>query len=646
MLRELGRNLIGLFRYFGRGGRTRLRPARLTLEPLEKRQLLAIGCGPVTPVALFHDANQLGPGGGFLEQGTPTGESYMLCDVWGGSEADADKVGNDDWGMCWAAACSNVLEWTRWGFVDGMDTTDEIFADYKYHWYDWGGVMYNGWDWWFEGDGHNALDPRAAPGGDYFPEAPLADYYDEFTHTPDIMDDIDTCIDNGWGMTLGLHYYGESQHAVTCWGYNYDTENPDYYVGIWITDSDDGEEGPQYYDLDCKTEEGLWYIQDFQEESNVWTIQLVAALERPPTSLTVDAGAAKNNGSADTFTVSTNGYDVFEVYVNSTLVRTLPAVTTQSITVNGSNDVDTMGLSGVSDVPAGFQANLNGQGNADTITGSGYKDDISGGDGNDSIEGGAGNDTLYGNAGNDTLYGQDGNDTLRGDNGSPGASGNDYLDGGNNDDSLYGDAGSDSIYGQDGNDLIYGDFGSCGDASFGGADVLNGGNHDDSLIGETGSDTFSDSSGSDLVYGDFYNASSSFGSSDSICDWNGDDTVYAQEGNDTVYMWYGVDRIYGGYGADRIESYLATDTIYGGYDNDSIYDYDWNGIGNDLIYGDDNAYGGNGNDSIYVTGGADTIYTGYGSDTLSMQDGSGDDYGWYAGSLSYAKDYGDYLGHV
>ena len=53
--------------------------------------------------------------------------------------------------MCWAAAASNVLEWTGWGVVGGMTNTDEMFQHFQDHWTDLGGSSEYAWNWWFDG---------------------------------------------------------------------------------------------------------------------------------------------------------------------------------------------------------------------------------------------------------------------------------------------------------------------------------------------------------------------------------------------------------------------------------------------------------------------------------------------------------------
>lgn len=66
---------------------------------------------------------------------------------------DAEKRPDnpDDTAMCWAAAASNVLDWTGWGSEAGFNNADQIFEHYQNHWTNQGGLMQFGWQWFFDG---------------------------------------------------------------------------------------------------------------------------------------------------------------------------------------------------------------------------------------------------------------------------------------------------------------------------------------------------------------------------------------------------------------------------------------------------------------------------------------------------------------
>jgi Ca2+-binding RTX toxin-like protein len=91
---------------------------------------------------------------------------------------------------------------------------------------------------------------------------------------------------------------------------------------------------------------------------------------------------------------------------------------------------------------------INGTGEADTLTGTMQKDVIRGRGGDDMISALEGNDQIRGDAGVDTIHGDNGRDRIRGDRGNDvmfGDAGNDILIAGPGDDSLTGGPGKDTF---------------------------------------------------------------------------------------------------------------------------------------------------------------------------------------------------------
>jgi len=170
---------------------------------------------------------------------SPTGSSYMLYDYHGGWWCDAEKTkdNDDDDLLCWAAAATNVLEWTGWGLVSGMWNTDEMFQYCQDYWDDRTGWITSAWQWWF--DGTLADVPG---GGNFWPGHTWTDYLHEENDPALALESIDDYLHAGYGVAIGIVDGG---HVITCWGFQYDgtadkTANPgDYYLGVWVTDSDD-----------------------------------------------------------------------------------------------------------------------------------------------------------------------------------------------------------------------------------------------------------------------------------------------------------------------------------------------------------------------------------------------------------------------
>ena len=241
----------------------------------------------------------------YILDATPTGDSYMLWDDWGGSWSDAEKVplddkegnpppdrpGDEDDLMCWAAAASNVLEWTRWGLVSGMSNTDEIFQHFQDHWYDNGSMPEYAWHWWFDGTeivpNSNYSFVDVPGGGNFWPTDTFTDWYQEQETPSEALEAIDTFLHDGYGVTLAIYTDADKAHAITCWGFNYDPMrarvDPDYYVGVWVTDSDDDKDQffppnrLRYYEVAYNSSASRWHLQNLQS-SNDWYIGEVMAL--------------------------------------------------------------------------------------------------------------------------------------------------------------------------------------------------------------------------------------------------------------------------------------------------------------------------------------------------------------------------------
>jgi hypothetical protein len=216
--------------------------------------------------------------------------NYYIWDDWDGAYADAEKdtPNTDDDAMCWAATASNVLEWTGWGKVGGMTNTDQMFAHFCAHWVDQGGMMEYGWNWWFDGVSRPGLEYWSSvdvpDGGNFYHGYNFSDYFHETLGSAGSMSAIDTYLHNGWGTGLAVYDGG---HAITAWGFQYDTENPNYYTGVYVSDSDDDNEGDpprpdslRFYNVALT--DGHWYLQNFHGFYN-WYIRDVQALEQMPT---------------------------------------------------------------------------------------------------------------------------------------------------------------------------------------------------------------------------------------------------------------------------------------------------------------------------------------------------------------------------
>jgi hypothetical protein len=200
--------------------------------------------------------------------------SYFGYDEWGGTWHDANKTWSDDSLLCWAGASSNILDWGGWDTPNYSNETD-IFSVYRDHWTNQGQWMEHAFEWWLNG----TLPPLSGsqvdvPGaGNYWPTYDFFDYYHGESDYGLSMSSIDEFLRQGFGVTISVDTY----HAVTVWGFDYDSLNSDYYTGIWFTDSDDNVTALQYSAVSWDSTNNWWLMDDYGPH-----IGRVQALDRRP----------------------------------------------------------------------------------------------------------------------------------------------------------------------------------------------------------------------------------------------------------------------------------------------------------------------------------------------------------------------------
>jgi hypothetical protein len=204
---------------------------------------------------------------------------YLLCEHWGGSVQNVKKSvsSHEDDLMCWAAAASNVLAWTGWGFPSGESfrSEDDIFRYYQDHWIDQAGYPQKAWEWWFNGAGQPGVD---LPGAGFWPSYDFAGYYQAETDRANAMSATGDFFQKGYGVVLELMSQGPA-HYITCWGYEYDDQGR--YLGIYVTDSDDDLDDMRYYELTQNgwSYAGWWYF-DYFKNSIQYLISAIHGLAR------------------------------------------------------------------------------------------------------------------------------------------------------------------------------------------------------------------------------------------------------------------------------------------------------------------------------------------------------------------------------
>ena len=349
-----------------RAARRRPTARQLQLEPLEQRQLLKAAPpllpsdGMVDPATF--DGN-LTPGGDSPETGT----RVMVFDSFDGTWADAEKdaTSTEDDLLCWAATASNMLEWTGWGFAGGMVKSDQMFDYFEEHWTDEGGLPEYAIEWWLNGTNGKAGSPGWSQvdvaGGNFYPAFDHNSYIEFDSNSANVMNHIDDWTAAGYGMGLSLRGGGLA-HEVTCWGYNYDAADPDGYVGVWISDSDNdkgvanGYEAPNelhYYAIDWDTTDHHWNFDSYVAGSHLGYATGLPRYSAGTVTLNGDQDSADQN---DAFNVALDATGMYlEVHINGTLKYSAPFSTVQELNILGweGSDTLTVDFTNGNPVPAG-----------------------------------------------------------------------------------------------------------------------------------------------------------------------------------------------------------------------------------------------------------------------------------------------------
>ncbi|NYT12001.1 MAG: hypothetical protein GKC03_05535, partial [Methanomassiliicoccales archaeon] len=251
---------------------------------------------PLTSGNLTDTNVEMGDAGWVVSQhDVATGISLMLWEEHGGFWADAEKRPYpivEDNNLCWAATVCNMLEWSGWGFVDGMDNTDDFFQYFQDHVTDGGGYVGNGIEWWFTG----ILPPQTSVedvdvDGFWAPEYDYNTYSlirGETGRNASVLPDIENFLLSGYAVGLNINSIsGGGAHAINCWGINYDPSvdpltNPnEYYLGVWVTDSDshgnvmNAANWLIYFEVEYDHDKGWWYMPHYGAG---WRIEMANAL--------------------------------------------------------------------------------------------------------------------------------------------------------------------------------------------------------------------------------------------------------------------------------------------------------------------------------------------------------------------------------
>ncbi|MBR2693708.1 MAG: hypothetical protein IKE69_05800 [Thermoguttaceae bacterium] len=284
-----------------------IRPARFAAEPLEERLVLSASVFP-SPLAAslpntepnFVSASDLTenpsaflpiPGAASVSTQTPASTASSE-EFYIGTYYDVNKYRDGtDSQMCWAAAMTNVLVYTNWGYstaVSGESPEDWLFSN-EYEIYDYflgnftnkGGHAYYAFPWFADGtysvQGNSSWSQVVGDGGYLFPGISIPDVRHYLTSSGcggNLIGEMAGYLEQGYGVVLALGWYSASSptrrtggHSITVWGYTYDVSldpsDPNYYTGLIVTNSDDNYTGTKTMAVEYSEEYGMYRLSDY-----------------------------------------------------------------------------------------------------------------------------------------------------------------------------------------------------------------------------------------------------------------------------------------------------------------------------------------------------------------------------------------------
>ena len=220
------------------------------------------------------------------------GAQYPNTVVWYDANKTWDK--EDDL-LCWAASASDMLYYTGWAnpTVDDSFTHEQkVFEYFKDHFTDDGSIASFGSEWFLTGD----YQPQGVPGWSQLTKAGGGFYADLVTSIDDYLDyyyygyqgdqlmvlmEAALKAYRGVGLSIAIPDVGMG-HAITCWGYLYDTEmdssTPEYYTGLILTDSDDDEYTVFNADMAWSAEDNYYQLTGYL--TGAYYLSAFTALDR------------------------------------------------------------------------------------------------------------------------------------------------------------------------------------------------------------------------------------------------------------------------------------------------------------------------------------------------------------------------------
>jgi hypothetical protein len=184
------------------------------------------------------DADSLIPGAGVEDY---TAQDYELeFKLWEQHQtpfADADKTGQGDANMCWAAVAANLLAWVGWAADE-----DDTFGIFKDHFEDKAGYVYDALRYYFT---------------NYIPGVGAEMVTVRESRSPQLLDFIVSAVHEGKGVAVKIAYPGkEIGHFLSIYGYRYIEEEDNFM--LYFTDSDDGLHQMRQFKVEWNDDNERW----------------------------------------------------------------------------------------------------------------------------------------------------------------------------------------------------------------------------------------------------------------------------------------------------------------------------------------------------------------------------------------------------
>lgn len=167
-----------------------------------------------------HNPDERIPGAGIEDyaDGDPAEPHIKMWEAFDIPFADADKTGNNDSQLCWAAAVANMLAWTGWS--EDESTTLDLF---RYHFDDQPGYLYDALQYYFN---------------DFVPDVQADMVTVRESRSERLLEFLAGALHEGKGAVVKIAYPDRKiGHFVTIYGY-WEEKQPETYR-LYYTDSDD-----------------------------------------------------------------------------------------------------------------------------------------------------------------------------------------------------------------------------------------------------------------------------------------------------------------------------------------------------------------------------------------------------------------------